>query len=81
MAKRGLSQLLIKNVNFTRVILWLISWYLYHMVTQNMLRTHEGNVFFRKKNDLAALDLTKCPEQIINQRLLFTCAPISELLI
>ena len=48
------------------------------MVTHTMLRTHKGgNVSSEKKNPICMppLDLIKC----LNQRLLFTCAPISGL--
>ena len=51
------------------------------MVTQNKLRTCEGN--FLGKNIfkfVTTVDLNKCFKQIKLQFLLFTCAPISELL-
>ena len=52
-----------------------------HMVTQNMLRTHEGieNFGFLKIRFVSGLDLIKCLKQIKLQRLLIPCAPISEL--
>ena len=51
------------------------------MVAQNMLRTHAGRKFFSEKKIrfVAVLDNIKCLKQIKLQRLLFTCAPISEL--
>ena len=51
------------------------------MVTQEMLRTHEGKkVFSAKKNRSAtALNLIKCLKQIELLASLLTCAPISEL--
>ena len=51
------------------------------MVTQNMLRTHGGKIclFGGKIRFVTALDLIKFLEQIRQQRLLLTCATISEL--
>ena len=52
------------------------------MVTVNMLRTHEGNVYLSEENKIrfvTALDLIKCLKQDEYQRLPLTCAPISEL--
>ena len=51
------------------------------MVTQNMLCTHGGKIclFGGKIRFVTAPDLTKCLEQIRQQRLLPTSAPISEL--
>ena len=43
-----------------------------------MLRTHEGKVFSEKKiRFVGAFDLIICLKQIKEQRLLLTCAPIS----
>ena len=44
-----------------------------------MVRTYEGNKVFSDKKIGPALDLIKCLKQIKYQRLLLTCAPISEL--
>ena len=50
------------------------------MVTQNMLRMHEGKLFFSQNitRFVTAFDLVKCLKQIKSQRLLPTFAPISE---
>ena len=42
------------------------SWYLYMMVTQNMMRTHERNKSIRRKQILFVtdLDLIKCLKQL-----------------
>ena len=48
------------------------------MVTQNMLRTHEGKQVFLvgpKKRFRTALDIIKCLQHIKEQKLLLTCAP------
>ena len=51
------------------------------MVTQIMLDTHEGRLALPDKNIrfVTALDLINCVDQIKYQKLLLTCAPISEL--
>ena len=52
------------------------------MVSQNKLRTHEGNKVFsyeKKIRFVTALDLIACFGQIKYQRLLITCAHIPEL--
>ena len=51
------------------------------MVTQNMLRMRERKYVFSDTNIrfVAALDLIKGLKQIKYERLLLTCAPISEL--
>ena len=48
-------------------------WFLYQMVTQNMLRTHEGKYYFSRQN--IEFMTIKC----LKQKLLLTCAPLSEL--
>ena len=49
------------------------------MVTQQMLRTHEGKSLFEEKNPFVTdLDLINSFKQIIYQKLLPKCAPISE---
>ena len=50
------------------------------MVTYNKLRTHEGKLVFsvKKFRFVTAFDLVKCLKYIKKQRLLLTCAPISE---
>ena len=51
------------------------------MVIQNMLHTHEGKISFRRKKPrfVTVLHLIKYLKQVKYQRLLNTCAPISEL--
>ena len=58
-----------------------IPWYLYKMVTQNKMRTHKRKKIFseNKIQFVTALDLIKGLKNVKQQRLLFTCAPISEL--
>ena len=55
------------------------AWYLYHMVTQDMLRTHEIGISEKKIRFVTALDLIKYLKQIKYNRFLLTYAPISEL--
>ena len=56
-----------------------VSGYLYKMVTQNMLRTHEGIYVFsvNRSRFVTALNLINCLKQMKWQRLLLTCKPIS----
>ena len=51
------------------------------MVTQNMLRRHEGKLVFSEEKIrwVTSLDLSKCFKQIKKQRLLLMCVSISEL--
>ena len=51
------------------------------MVTQNMLRMHEGNKVFSDKNIrlLTALDVIKCLIQVEKQRMHPMCAPINSI--
>ena len=53
----------------------VISWYVYQMISQNILRTHEEKQFFSAKKFrlMATLDITKSHKQIL------TCTSISEL--
>ena len=55
------------------------AWYLYHMVTHDMLRTQEIGISEKKIRFVTDVDLIKCLKQIKHQRLLLTCTPISEL--
>ena len=48
------------------------------MVTQNMLRKHETDLFGENNPTSDSLHLIKSLKQIKQQRLLLTCAPISE---
>ena len=56
-------------------------WYLYKMVTQNMLRTYVVNLSFsREKIGFEdSIDVTKCLQQIEIRNLLHMCAPCSKL--
>ena len=69
------------NVNAKRYRCPKQAWYLYCMVTQNMLRAHEIKWDLSQKKNLfvTSLDLSKYLKQIKEHRFLLTCAPISEL--
>ena len=56
---------------------WKAAWYLYYMVTENMLRTYEGIYIFsgKKIRFVTALGLIKCLKQIKSQIFLLTCVP------
>ena len=51
------------------------------MVSHYMLRTHQGKLVFSDKNIpfVTALDVIKCLEQVEQQILRLTCAPLNEL--
>ena len=63
------------------LIILQYAWYLYQKVTQNMLRAHKGKYIFSEKKIrvVTTLDRIKCLKQIKSERLLPTCASISEL--
>ena len=49
------------------------------MVTQIMMRTHEGKIDLKKTRFVIAFNLIKCLNQIKKQILLLKCAPNFEL--
>ena len=58
-----------------------VPWFLYKMVTQNILRKCEGNHYIseEKCQIVTVPDLNKCLKQIKLPISLYTCAPISVL--
>ena len=67
MAQNALILFLNFIILYQTVLIYASSWYLYYMVTQNMVRTHEGKKDFsnlKKIRFVTVLELIECLKQL-----------------